>query len=705
MNKIEQKILEFLKNNPSKNYKRKELARNLKFHRKDYPALREAIKSLTADNKIFKTHKRKYGITSVDHSSQGILAVSKNGHSFVRLDGIEESIYIHPDYVNTGMDGDKVKVEIFAQRRGRSREGRITEIVERKRLSFIGTFRKYGSFSHVVPEDPSLKRDIYISPGKDRKAKPGEKVIAKIIRWDDSSLNPEGIIEEVLGKPEQSEIAMRSVMLSYDFSEKFPKAVEEEAASISKKIPAKEYKRRLDLRKTVTVTIDPEDAKDFDDAVSLEQLSNGNQLLGVHIADVSSFVPEGKTIDKAALARATSVYLPNRCIPMLPSILSEELCSLKPKTDRLAYSVLMEVTKNGELVNYELAESVIHSHARLTYEEAQAIIDGKRRGKVPQMIRKLAELGRIIKARRLEMGSLDFDLPEITFAFDPLGVLEEIRPKLRLESHMLVEEFMLLANMTVTKLCHTWQKERAFPHYFVYRIHESPNGEKLTEYSRFLKVLKIPFKKGKRVTPRMFQKVLKRVKDTKEERLVGELTLRTMQKARYDTKNKGHFGLAFKEYTHFTSPIRRYPDLAVHRLLKLYQKSPSRDRVKREKAGLAYICSHSSEMERKALEAEREAIKIKQLEYMKSRLGDEFKGIISGVVSFGLFVELEGVLAEGMIRMKDMMDDYYEYDEEQYSLVGRNRGKKYRLGDSVRVQVINVSEQERHLDLMLVDNS
>ncbi|MCL5019501.1 MAG: ribonuclease R, partial [Patescibacteria group bacterium] len=621
---------------------------------------------------------------------------------FVILDDSGEKIFIPANDTGTAMVGDSVSVIISPHPRGKSREGRVTEILKRKRSTFLGIFHKKGHFHYVTPDDGLFKQNIVIPPGKEKEAQKGEKVIVRITRWEIPGTLPEGEIIELLGDAQHPKIALRQVMLSFDLPDKFPTAVIAEADTIPNHISQKEIRRRLDLRKTVTVTIDPTDAKDFDDAVSLEILSSGNYRLGVHIADVSHFVPQGSEIDLEALHRGTSVYLPGTCIPMLPPMLSEEMCSLKPDTDRLSYSVLMQVTPEGKLAHTELAESVIHSHARLSYEEAQEMIDGKGRGKVPALIRTLVPLTRILKRNRLKIGGLDFDLPEVTFAFDPLGILEDIRPKLRIESHAVIEECMLLANRAVTLLCHEWSKEQKIALPFIYRIHETPSKDKLAEYTRLLKVLRIPFPQKKRIVPKIFQEVLAFVKDTPEERLIGEITLRTMQKARYHFKNMGHFGLAFKEYTHFTSPIRRYPDLSVHRLLKLYQRIGTTEEMHGIKKSLSYICTHSSETERKAMEAEREAIKIKQLEFMKFRIGEDFKGIISGVVSFGLFVEIDTILAEGLVHIRDMNDDYYSFNEEQYSLIGRRTRKKYRLGDSVNVRVINVSERDKHLDFILV---
>lgn len=700
---IEQKVLDFLKNHNKTTFKTKELVQKIGIPQEKYTVFREVLKTLNGEGKIAKNRKRRYGSVCKEDVVSGTINVTKKGYAFVVLDDSAEKIFVHTDDSGTAMVGDKVSVEIFPHQRGKSREGRVVEVIKRKRNSFMGVFYKKGTLHYVTPDDSLFKQNIVIPPGKEKDAKKGEKVIVNITRWEISGTLPEGEILEVLGDALHPKIALREVMLSFNLPEKFPSVVTAEAEKTLNRIPQKEIKRRLDIRKTVTVTIDPVDAKDFDDAVSLEILPNGNYRLGVHIADVSYFVLQGSEIDHEALHRGTSVYLPGTCIPMLPPALSEEMCSLKPDTDRLTYSVLMEITPRGELVHSELSESVIHSHARLTYEEAQEMIEGKGRGKVPSLIHNLVPLTRILKKKRLEVGGLDFDLPEVSFAFDPLGILEDIRPKLRSESHALIEECMLMANKAVTLLCHEWSKERKVSLPFIYRIHESPSKDKLVEYTRLLKVLKVPFPQKKRIVPKIFQQVFAYVKDTPEERLVGEITLRTMQKARYHFTNMGHFGLAFKEYTHFTSPIRRYPDLAVHRLLKLYQRIVTSEEMHGIKKSLSYICTHSSETERKAMEAERDAIKIKQLEFMKSRIGEEFKGIISGVVSFGLFVEIDTILAEGLVHIRDMNDDYYSFNEEQYSLIGRRHKKKYRLGDSIKVRVVNVSERDKHLDFALVE--
>ena len=402
-----------------------------------------------------------------------------------------------------------------------------------------------------------------------------------------------------------------------------------------------------------------------------------------------------------AFNRATSVYFPDKCIPMLPRKLSENICSLKPDEDRLAFSVFMEITPLGELVNYEIAESVIRSTFRLTYKKAQKILDKKQDSDVAKMLFLMSDLADILKKERIKNGSLDFDLPEVMFSFDPFGVIQEIKEKQKLKSHDIVEEFMLTANKTVTEYIDNQSREQRERIPFIYRIHEKPSKEKIDEYIKFLKIMRLPSKEIKRPNPKTFQRILDKVKGQPEERIVSEITLRTMMKAEYSPGNKGHFGLAFKRYTHFTSPIRRYPDLVVHRILKSCLNSSEKEYAQRMKRTLSSICKHSSEMERKAVEAEREAIKIKQLEFMREKVGEEYTGVISGVMHFGLFIVIEGILAEGLVHIRNMDSDYFQYNESTYTLTGQHKGKTYRLGDVVKVKVTRVNMEEKQLDFVL----
>jgi ribonuclease R len=470
-------------------------------------------------------------------------------------------------------------------------------------------------------------------------------------------------------------------------------------SAIPDSIPQREYNNRLDMRGMTVFTIDPEDAKDFDDAVSLEILPNGLYRLGVHIADVSYFVLENSTIDKEALSRGTSVYLTNGVIPMLPEKLSNELCSLKEGVDRLAYSVFMNITGSGVIREYECIKSIIHNKKRFTYEEAQKIID-KDAGPFAPTLRNMHKLSKILYAKRIKEGSIDFESTETIFRFDKEGKPSEIIKKIRLDSHRLVEEFMLAANKTVAKhIARLKNLNQVLP--FIYRIHEPPPPTKLNDFVALVEHLGYSLNIRNGITPTAIQKLLEDVRDTEEENIINEVAIRSMSKALYSEKNSGHFGLGFKYYTHFTSPIRRYPDLVVHRLLNEYEKPITKSRRTQLAGILPGVCEKSSETERTAMEAERSSVKVMQVEYMKRHVGDEFNAIITGVTAFGLFVEITDYLVEGLIHVRDLEDDYYTFNEKQLSLLGKKSKKRYRLGDKVKVQVIRVNPERRQIDFIL----
>jgi ribonuclease R len=636
----------------------------------------------------------------------GTLMTTRRGFGFVKIDGTDEEIFVSEKFMRTAMHGDKVAVALIARPIGKQRrdhdqklEGEIVEILERRTTTIIGKLERSRNFLFVIPDDARFVRDVYVSRNDAMQATQGDKVVVQLQPWEDEAQNPEGTIIEVLGKSGDARVEVVSVARTFGLPMSFPVEVEREASSFPEEIPAPEVNLRMDLRSTLCITIDPEDAKDFDDAVSFEPLENGNYRLGVHIADVSHFVKEGSLLDAEALMRGTSVYMVNEVIPMLPERLSNNLCSLRPHVDRLTYTVLMEVTTDGKVEDYTIRKSIIHSARRFTYEEVQKIIE-EGKGEFAEIVIPLHRFTRVLTKQRRKKGSIDFETGEAKFRFDEDGFPSAIIKKARLDAHRLIEECMLLANKMVAQHIGKVKKEgHANP--FIYRVHDVPDPSRLEDLANFVKPFGYSLDAKHGVTSLQLQKLLDKVKGSEVETLINEVALRAMAKAVYSEKNIGHFGLAFKHYTHFTSPIRRYPDLVVHRLLFEYGQGISGQRRNELARLLPAIARQSSERERLATEAERESVKVMQAEYMKRHVGDVFDGVIGGVTNFGLFVEIDDLLVEGLIRVRDLEDDYYLFDEKRYQLKGRSRGKVYRLGDSVRVQVVSVNPETREIDFAI----
>lgn len=630
----------------------------------------------------------------------GIISVNSKGTGYVKIEGIKEDIEIDFKDLNTALNGDEVEVKLLAQKiKNRERQkGKVEKIIKREKESFVGILEKENNIFFVKPDDTKMYRDILIPKENLLGAKENQKVFAKIISWTEGEKSPIGKIEKILGKKGENEAEMHAIAIEKGFDHELSKETKEDAKKIKQMgLQKEDYKNRRDMRDILTFTIDPADAKDFDDALSFQKINENEFEIGIHIADVSHYVKEESHLDKEAKERATSVYLVDRTIPMLPEELSNDLCSLNPNVDRFTISAIFIMNKNGEIKNEWFGKTVIYSKKRFTYEEAEESIKDKTKPLHNELFI-LNNIAKKLTQERLKNGSISLEQEEVKFVLDEHSKPLKIIKKERQDSNKLIEEFMLLANKSVAKYVSKKIKNDGI---FIYRIHDIPPKEKTEELALFLKNLgyKITLQNG--IIPSFeLEKIIKNIKDDDKRDTLHKRIIRSMAKAIYSTKNIGHYGLGFKYYTHFTSPIRRYPDLIVHRLLMEYLNGK---RIQKEKwKDYEKIAIHSSLQEKKATEAERDSIKYKQVEYMSTHLGKTFKGIINGITAWGIYVEEIETKCEGLIKMKDMQDDFYIFDEEKIEIRGKRTKKKFKLGDRLNIKVFATDIEKKTIDYIPV---
>ncbi|WP_373057218.1 ribonuclease R [Zunongwangia sp. H14] len=706
---LSKKILDILRKNSGKTYNYKQIASVLGV---DDPGSRNQITrnlaQLAAKKEITQVERGKFKIEASASYYKGKLDMTSKGYGYVLVDDLEDDVFIPQNCLNTAFHGDEVEIYIYNKRRRKKSEGEVTKILNRKRTQFVGILDLKKDFGFVKVDDPKMYTDIFVQRNKIAEAKDGDKVVVEFEEWPEKADSPFGKIIQVLGTPGEHHTEIHGILAQYGLPHEFPKEVEEFANKLDTSIQESEISKRRDMRKDLTFTIDPKDAKDFDDALSFTKLENGNYEIGIHIADVSHYLQKDTILDEEAYERATSVYLVDRVVPMLPEILSNNACSLRPHEEKYTFSAVFEIDKKANVKKQWFGRTVTYSDARFAYEEAQHIIETKG-GEIPEEISiqdkaystsseiveailQLNDLAVIMRSRRMREGAISFDKVEVKFKLDeenePVGVFF----KTAKEANKLIEEFMLLANRKVAEFIGKKQPKKTF----VYRCHDEPDDTKLASLQTLVAKFghKLNLKDRKSVSSSL-NSLLEDIQGKKEQNLVDTLTIRTMSKAYYGTENIGHYGLAFDYYTHFTSPIRRYPDVMVHRLLQRYlDEQPSANEEEYDEK-----CHHSSEMENLATNAERDSIKYMQVKFMQDHQNEDFLGVISGVTEWGIFVEIEENKCEGMVRLRDLKDDHYEFDAEQYAVTGRKSKKSYQLGDEVYVRVKNADLLKRQLDL------
>ena len=691
---IHKAVVKLLNESPGKAFDFKQIARKVSAKNKlANKEIFETLDSLIEEGKIRQLPSGGYATSKKSQSLTGTVDHVNPRFAYV-VTGVEgqKDIYIKSRDLGPAIHGDKVEVELLSKKTGENPEGRVTEIIARGRNRFVGRIELSKNFAFIVPDFKKIYTDFFVYPENILGASPNDKVLFEVTRWPEGDKNPEAKVIEILGKTGENEAEIHSIMAEFDLPFRFPENVLHESETISEKIEEGEIRKRRDFRETLTFTIDPEDAKDFDDAISFKKLDNGHYEIGVHIADVTHYVRQGTVLDEDAYDRATSVYLVDRTVPMLPEKLSNGLCSLRPHEDKLTFAAVFEMDDRGKVHHEWFGRTIIHSDQRFTYENAQEGIEtGK--GRLADELKLLNDLATKLRKERFSKGAVNFETTEVKFKLDEKGKPLAVVPKIRKDAHKLIEEFMLLANKAVATFIYKMKKSEG-KNTFVYRIHDAPDPEKVRDFSVFARQF------GHKINPdgnvsHSLNRLMDEIDGKPEQNVLQSLAVRAMAKAKYTTEPKGHFGLAFQHYTHFTSPIRRYPDMMVHRLLQHYLdegKSVNKNDYEEK-------CVHSSEREKRAADAERASIKYKQVEFMSMAEDRLYNGIITGVTDFGIFVEIVETKCEGMVRLADMKDDYYEYDERNYRVIGKKRNKIYRLGDTVEVRIKKTDIDRRTIDL------
>ncbi len=701
---IREAIVEFMESKEYRPMLREEILIQFGIDKSESKEFYKVLEGLEKDGVLVRNQNHRYGLLNTDYLVVGKLEGHEKGFGFViSKDKVREDVFITAENMNGAMNGDTVVANILKKSEaGKREEGEIIRVLERGNKFLVGTFEENNNFGFLIPDDQKISYDVFIPKAHTKGALNNQKVVIEITKWPEARRNPEGKVIEVLGFLSDPGTDILSIIRQFDLPEKFPEKVQEEANNAPESISKRDIEGRVDLRRLKTFTIDGADAKDLDDAVSIETLENGNYKLGVHIADVAHYVHENSPMDREALERGNSVYLIDRVIPMLPRELSNGICSLNPNVDRLTLSVIMEINKNGSVVDHQIFESVINSSYRLVYDDISDYLendDEAAKEKLKDLLEELKlmeDLMQILYDKRDSRGSIDFDFPETKITLDDQGKPIEIKKDERRIANRLIEEFMLVTNETVAEE-YFWAEVP-----FLYRIHEDPNPEKLVDFAKFIHNFGYSLK-GKEIHPKELQLLIQEIRGKKEELVISTLLLRSLRKAIYSSTPDTHFGLASKYYAHFTAPIRRYPDLMIHRIIKQYIKGKlSLDKQGRLEKILPEIAEHTSMTERRADEAEREVADLKKAQYMKDKIGEEFQGIISSLTNFGIFVQLENTI-EGLVHFSNMLDDYYHFDEEKFHIIGERTNRLYKLGDEVTIKVIGVDIAKRNIDFQIVD--